>query len=82
MCVQDEATSALDSENERLVQEALDRVMQGRTTLIIAHRLSTVRNADIIVVIKDGAVAEQGTHETLLAAGGIYALLVRRQIKN
>jgi ATP-binding cassette subfamily C protein CydCD len=75
----DEATSHLDSENERLVHEALKRLMLGRTTLLIAHRLSTVRDADHIVVLDDGAVVEQGTHETLLAHGGVYAHLVAVQ---
>lgn len=59
----DEATSALDTENERLVQEALDRMMVGRTTLVIAHRLATIKHADRIVVIKEGTVAEEGTHD-------------------
>jgi ABC-type multidrug transport system fused ATPase/permease subunit len=71
----DEATSHLDSENERLVHQALKRLMAGRTTLMIAHRLSTVREADNIVVLDDGVVVEQGTHESLLARGGVYARL-------
>jgi ATP-binding cassette subfamily B protein len=74
--VLDEATSALDSETERAVQEALDRLAEGRTTIAIAHRLSTVRDADEIVVLDGGAVAERGTHDELLAAGGRYAQLV------
>jgi ATP-binding cassette subfamily B protein len=74
--VLDEATSALDSETERAVQEALDRLAEGRTTIAIAHRLSTVRDADEIVVLDGGAVVERGTHEELLAAGGRYAQLV------
>jgi ATP-binding cassette, subfamily B, bacterial len=74
--VLDEATSALDSETERAVQEALDRLAEGRTTIAIAHRLSTVRDADDIVVLDGGAVAERGTHTELLAAGGRYARLV------
>ncbi|MDP9027103.1 MAG: ATP-binding cassette domain-containing protein, partial [Actinomycetota bacterium] len=69
----DEATSALDSESEQLVQEALTRLRHGRTTLVVAHRLSTIRSADRIVVLGDGRVMEIGTHEQLLAAKGIYA---------
>jgi subfamily B ATP-binding cassette protein MsbA len=75
----DEATSALDTESEALVQEALDRLMQGRTCFIIAHRLSTVRNAHRILVVKGGRIAEAGTHEDLLVQGGLYAHLVQRQ---
>jgi subfamily B ATP-binding cassette protein MsbA len=75
----DEATSALDTESERLVQEALARFTKNRTTLVIAHRLSTVQNADLIVVMDDGAIVETGTHLQLLAAEGHYARLVRSQ---
>ncbi len=69
----DEATSSLDSESERLVQAALDRLKTGRTTLVIAHRLSTVTDADVIYVVEDGRVVEQGSHGELLARGGLYA---------
>jgi ATP-binding cassette subfamily B protein len=71
----DEATSALDSESERAVQRALLELARGRTTLVIAHRLSTVRNADRILVLTDQGIAEQGTHEQLIAASGVYAAL-------
>ncbi|KAL4458512.1 hypothetical protein ABPG75_013377 [Micractinium tetrahymenae] len=76
----DEATSALDADSEAVVQEALDRTMKNRTVLVIAHRLSTVQDAHRIVVIQHGQVAEQGTHDELLEAGGVYASLVRRQL--
>ncbi|VAH01977.1 unnamed protein product [Triticum turgidum subsp. durum] len=73
----DEATSALDAESERAVQDALDRVAASRTTVVVAHRLSTVRGADVIAVVKDGAIVERGTHEALIAVkGGAYASLV------
>lgn len=75
----DEATSALDTESERLVQEALARFTKNRTTLVIAHRLSTVQNADLICVMDDGTIVETGTHQELLAANGHYARLVRSQ---
>ena len=75
----DEATSALDSENEKLVQQALEQLREHRTTLVIAHRLSTVQNMDRIVVFHQGAIVEQGTHDTLLAAGGTYSDLWRHQ---
>jgi subfamily B ATP-binding cassette protein MsbA len=75
----DEATSALDSESEREVQQALDRLIAGRTTLVIAHRLSTVRNAQRIVVLDDGRIVETGAHADLLSAGGLYRRLYEMQ---
>ena len=77
----DEATSALDAESEFLVQQALDRLMPGRSTIIIAHRLSTVRRATRICVIEGGAVIEEGTHDALIAKNGAYAALVKRQLE-
>ncbi len=77
----DEATSSLDAESEMLVQEALERLMKGRTTFVIAHRLSTVVSADKIIVLRNGQISEQGTHEQLMALNGYYASLVKRQTK-
>ncbi len=75
----DEATSALDTESEKVVQKALDKAAEGRTTLAIAHRLSTIQHANIIFVIKDGKVAEEGTHQELLAKRGVYYTMVQEQ---
>ncbi|KAL9269952.1 ABC transporter B family member 25-like protein [Drosera capensis] len=77
----DEATSALDAESEYLVQDAMDSLMKGRTVLVIAHRLSTVKTANTVAVISDGQVVERGTHEELLDKDGIYTALVRRQLQ-
>src|SRR5690606_21676914 len=76
----DEATSALDTESERLVNDALERLMQGRTSLVIAHRLSTVRHADKILVLNHGRLVESGTHEELIAKRGTYHLLAETQL--
>ncbi|XP_010441034.1 PREDICTED: ABC transporter B family member 27 isoform X2 [Camelina sativa] len=78
----DEATSALDAESEYLVQDAMDSLMAGRTVLVIAHRLSTVKTADCVAVISDGEVAEKGTHDELLSLNGIYTNLVKRQLQS
>jgi len=79
----DEATSALDAESEHVVQEALEKAMKGRTTMVIAHRLSTVKNADVVAVIDGGCVVERGTHEELLAQpSGVYRALVERQLEH
>ncbi|MFT4980170.1 MAG: ABC transporter fused permease/ATP-binding protein [Myxococcota bacterium] len=77
--VLDEATSALDAESEHLVQEALDRLMAGRSTLVIAHRLSTVRDADRVIVLDEGRVVQEGSHDELVAVDGLYRRLVERQ---
>jgi subfamily B ATP-binding cassette protein MsbA len=79
--VLDEATSALDSETETLIQGALDKLMEGRTSFCIAHRLSTIVKADLIVVMERGVVREAGSHHDLLASGGIYAGLYNQQFK-
>ncbi len=80
--VLDEATSNLDTESERLIEDALEKLLVGRTTLIIAHRLSTVRRADRLVVIDRGRIVEEGSHGNLLALGGLYARLYERQFRD
>lgn len=75
----DEATSALDTESEKLVQDALNALLEGRTSVVIAHRLSTIHNADRIIVVDHGRIAEQGTHAELMARNGIYAKLIEMQ---
>ena len=77
----DEATSALDSVTEAHIQKAFDELSVGRTTLIIAHRLATIRNADCVVVIENGRIEEEGTQEELLAAGGSFAKLYQVQMR-
>jgi ATP-binding cassette subfamily B protein len=75
----DEATSALDAESEQLVQASLERLVKDRTTIVIAHRLATVRAADRLIVMSEGEIVEEGTHESLTARGGLYARLARLQ---
>ena len=77
----DEATNALDAETEKAVQSSLDKLMQGRTTFCVAHRLSTILHADLIVVMKDGAILESGTHEELLERKGHYNTLYKLQFE-
>jgi ATP-binding cassette subfamily B protein len=79
--VLDEATSSLDSESEALIQEALKRVMAGRTSIVIAHRLSTILSANVILVMDRGRIVERGTHEELLAQAGLYSQLFETQFK-
>jgi ATP-binding cassette subfamily B protein len=79
--VLDEATSSLDSQSEALIQDALKTVMKGRTSIVIAHRLSTILAADLILVMERGEIVERGTHEELLAMGGVYAGLYETQFK-
>ena len=79
MLILDEATSSIDTRTELMVQEAFDRLMEGRTSFIVAHRLSTIRNADEILVMKDGSIIEQGSHDELMAKGGFYQNLYNSQ---
>jgi len=78
----DEATSALDNTTEVLIQQALDELCKGRTTLVVAHRLSTIRNADEIAVVMNGHITERGTHEELMAANGTYKELYALQFRD
>jgi ATP-binding cassette subfamily B protein len=78
----DEATSSIDTRTEIKIQKAFDEMMRGRTSFIVAHRLSTIQEADVILVMKDGHIIEQGDHESLLSAGGFYAKLYESQFAN
>ena len=79
MLILDEATSSIDTRTEINIQEAFDKIMKGRTSFIVAHRLSTIRKADIILVLKDGRIIEQGNHEELLSKQGFYSTLYNSQ---
>ena len=79
MLILDEATSSIDTRTEVLVQKTFDELMRGRTSFVVAHRLSTVRDADCILVMRDGKIVEQGRHEELLARGGFYSKLYQSQ---
>ena len=81
MLILDEATSSIDTRTEVLIQEAFDKLMEGRTSFVVAHRLSTIRNASLILVMRDGKIIEQGTHEELLARGGFYHTLYNSQFQ-
>jgi ABC-type multidrug transport system fused ATPase/permease subunit len=80
--IMDEATSSIDAYTELIIQQAMNRLLKGRTAIVIAHRLSTVRNANMICVIDGGRIAERGTHEELLAKGGLYRKLYDMQFKD
>jgi ATP-binding cassette subfamily B protein len=79
MLILDEATSSIDTRTEIKIQEAFNRLMEGRTSFIVAHRLSTIQSADVILVMKDGHIIEQGSHDELLAQGGFYKTLYESQ---
>ena len=79
MLILDEATSSIDTRTEQKIQRAFAEMMQGRTSFVVAHRLSTVRDADVILVMRDGNIVEQGNHDTLLAKNGLYAQLYNSQ---
>ena len=78
----DEATSSVDTRTEQRIQTAMDNLMRGRTSFVIVHRLSTIKDADLILVMRDGDIVEQGTHDDLLAAGGFYADLYNSQFED
>jgi ATP-binding cassette subfamily B protein len=82
MLILDEATSSIDTRTEMRIQKAFAKMMQGRTSFIVAHRLSTIQEADIILVMNDGQIVESGTHETLLQKGGFYANLYNSQFQH
>ena len=82
MLILDEATSSIDTRTEKLIQQAFDELMKGRTSFIVAHRLSTIRNADLILVMKDGQILERGRHQELLEQNGFYAQLYRSQFED
>jgi ATP-binding cassette subfamily B protein len=77
----DEATSAVDTRTERLIQQALEKLLRGRTSFVVAHRLSTIRHADQVLVVQDGAIVERGTHDELIARGGVYYQLYASQFR-
>ena len=81
MLILDEATSSIDTRTEILIQQAFDTLMKGRTSFVVAHRLSTIRNASLILVMKDGRIMEQGTHDELLSRGGFYEKLYNSQFQ-
>ena len=81
MLILDEATSSIDTRTEMQIQEAFDKLMQGRTSFVVAHRLSTIRNASLILVMRDGKIIEQGTHDELLAKNGFYSVLYNSQFQ-
>ena len=81
MLILDEATSSIDTRTEILIQQAFDTLMKGRTSFVVAHRLSTIRNASLILVMKDGHIMEQGTHDELLSRGGFYEKLYNSQFQ-
>ena len=82
MLILDEATSSIDTRTEHIIQDSFAKMMKGRTSFIVAHRLSTIRDADMILVMKDGNIIEQGTHEGLMAQNGFYRNLYMSQFEN